>query len=83
MVENQDTEFVLKVNGEEMTMRQEVVVSHDILELAEKLSAIHGQPGNFRLESVSTGHEYGFDEEVDLEKDNIFVAMPNSPTPVA
>ena len=82
-MQGEETKFVLKVNGEEFEMRYRVVVAHDILELAEKVGAIPGQPRNFRLESVSSGHAYGFDDEVDLEKDNIFVAMPVSPTPVA
>lgn len=75
--------YVLKVNGEEMEMQCRVVVAHDILELAEKRSAIQGKPEEYYLESAIEDKRYGFDEKVDLEKDNIFVAVPNKPTPVA
>lgn len=75
--------YPLKVNGEEMEMGFRLVVAHDILELAEKRGAIHRTPKEYRLESAVNEKSFGFNEEVDLEKDNIFFAVPEANTPVA
>ena len=76
--------YTLKVNGDEMQMSFRFVVAHDILELAEKHNAIAGAPGEYILKSILVDdREYGPNEQVDLEKDNIFIALPNTPTQVA
>ena len=73
--------FALKVNGIEMTMREPRVVAHDILELAEKRGAIPGKPEDYILQGAK--RQYGWDNWVDLEEDNLFIMVPNQPTPVA
>ena len=77
------TDYVLKVNGEEMNMGFRFVIAHDILEPAEKRGAIQSRPQDYRLESAVDDKHFGFNDEVDLEKDNIFVAVLDKPTPVA
>ena len=82
-MENGKPPYVLKVNGEEMEMGFRLVVVHDILELAEKRGVIQSRPQDYRLESAVDDKHFGFNDEVDLEKDNIFVAVLDKPTPVA
>ena len=73
--------FTLKVNGIEMTMSTARVVAHDILELAEKNGAIPGKPEDYLLQGDKG--QYGWDNWVNLEEDNVFLTIPNQPTPVA
>lgn len=76
--------FILKVNGEELQIEHQIVVAHDILELAEKNQAITGAPTEYLLKSLTQDDRvYQWDEEVDLEKDNLFITIRNAPTPVA
>ena len=73
--------FTLKVNGIEMTMSTARVVAHDILELAKKNGAIPGKPEDYILQGDKG--QYGWDNWVNLEEDNVFLTIPNQPTPVA
>ena len=73
--------FTLKVNGMEMTMSTARVVAHDILELAEKRGAIPSKPEDYLLQGDKG--QYDWDNWVDLEEDNVFLTIPNQPTPVA
>ena len=73
--------FALKVNGIEMTMSYIGVVAHDILELAEKNGAIPGRLEDYFLQGAKG--QYGWGDWVDLEEDNLFITIPNKPTPVA
>ena len=83
MTTENDT-FTLKVNGEELQMAYRFVVAHDILELAEKNGIIHDKPDRYILKNLLIDDRvYGQDEEIDLEKDNQFITIQNSPTPVA
>ena len=83
MTTENDT-FTLKVNGEELQMAYRFVVAHDILELAEKNGIIPDKPDRYILKNLLVDdREYGQDEEIDLEKDNQFITIQNSPTPVA
>ena len=84
MTTQNDGTYTLKVNGDEMQMSFRFVVAHDILELAEKHSAIAGAPDEYILKSILVDdREYGRNEQVDLEKDNVFISLPNTPTQVA
>ena len=73
--------FTLKVNGTEIDTPHQKLVAHDILELAEKHGAIPGKPENYILEGAKG--QYGWDGWVDLEEDDLFIALSNKPTPVA
>ncbi len=73
--------FTLKVNGIEMTTLHQKLVAHDVLELAEKNGAIPGKPEDYILQGDKG--KYGWDDWVDLEEDNLFITIPNKPTPVA
>ena len=73
--------FTLKVNGIEMTISHQKPVAHDVLELAEKKGAIPGKPEDYILQGDKG--QYGWDDPVDLEEDNLFITIPNKPTPVA
>ena len=76
-----EKEFTLKVNGTEIATLHQKIVAHDILELAEKNGAIPGKPEDYILEGAKG--RYGWDDWVDLEEDNLFIALSNKPTPVA
>lgn len=74
-------EFELKVNGVQIDTPHQKLVAHDILELAEKHRAIPGKPEDYILQGDKG--QYGWDDWVDLEEDNVFITIPNAPTPVA
>ena len=71
----------VKVNGVEVEMGQEIVVAHDILELAQKHGAV---PGNIK-DYVLDGDKgrYGWNDWVNLSEDSVFITLVNKPTPVA
>lgn len=73
--------FTFKVNGIEVTTSHQKLVVRDILELAEKKGAIPGKPEEYILQGDKG--QYGLDDWVDLEEDNLFITIPNKPTPVA
>lgn len=73
--------FTIKVNGAEMTMTDERVVAHDILELAEKQGAIPGKPDEYELQGDKG--EYGWEDMVNLSEDSVFITLRKGPTPVA
>ena len=73
--------FTLKVNGTEIATQHQKLVAHDILELAEKHGAIPGKPENYILEGAKG--QYGWDDWVDLEEDDLFIALSTKSTPVA
>ena len=73
--------FTLKVNGTEIDTLHQKLVAHDILELAEKNGAIPGRLKDYLLQGAKG--QYGWGDWVDLEEDNLFITIPNKPTPVA
>ena len=73
--------FTLKVNGIEIETPHQKLVAHDILELAEKRGAMPGKPEDYILQGDKG--QYGWDDWVDLEEDNVFITIPNTPTQVA
>ncbi len=73
--------FTLKVNGIEIEISHRKLVAHDILELAEKYGAMPGKPEDYILQGDKG--TYGWVDWVDLEEDNVFITIRNTPTPVA
>ena len=74
-------DFKFKVNGVQIDTPHQKLVAHDILELAEKKGAIPGKPEEYILQGDKG--KYGRNDWVDLEEDNVFIAIPDKPTPVA
>ena len=74
-------DFTLKVNGVQIDTPHQKLVAHDILELAEKKGAIPGKPEGYTLQGDKG--QYGWNDWVDLEEDNLFIAIPTGPTMVA
>lgn len=65
-------------------MEHQLIVAHDILELAEKNRVISENPDRYFLKSlILDNREYRKDDEVDLEKDNQFIAILDTPATVA
>ena len=78
---NKREEFELKVNGVQIETPHQKLVSHDILELAEKRGAMPGKPEDYILQGDKG--QYGWDDWVDLEEDNVFITIRKGPTQVA
>ena len=73
--------FTFKVNGREIDSPHQKLVAHDILELAEKNGAIPGKPEDYILQGDKG--QYGWDDWVDLEEDNLFITISNKSAQVA
>ncbi len=72
---------VFKVNGVEIHTDHESLSAEEILKLAKEKGAIPGNPEDYILQG-DKGVYKGTDH-VDLKEDNLFIAIPNKPTPVA
>ena len=76
-------QFVYEVNGTEFKTTKQIITAHEILEQATKEGAIPGNPQDYDLKSlILDDRVYGWDDEVDLSKDNQFITLPNTPTVV-
>ena len=76
-------QFEFEVNGREFKTTNQKVAAHEILEQAAKEGAIPGDPRDYDLKSLILDDRiYGWDEEVDLSKDNEFITLPKTPTTV-
>ena len=73
--------FTIKVNGVEISTDRQELKAGEILELAKQHGAIPGKPDEYILKGEK--QEYGWDDTVDVAQDNIFIAILNTPTPVA
>ncbi len=74
-------DFTFKVNGVEIYTDHQSLLAKEILELAKEKGAIPGNPEDYILQGDKG--QYKQDDQVDLKEDNIFIAIPNKPTPVA
>ena len=76
-------QYEFEVNGQSLKATEEKVPAHVILELAANAGAIPGNPRDYALKSLSLDDRvYGWNEEVDLSKDNQFITLPTTPTTV-
>ena len=73
--------FKLKVNGIEIDVSCQKPIAKDILKLAEEKGAIPGKAEEYILQGDKG--QYKDDDLVDLEEDNLFITIPDKPTPVA
>ena len=78
---NEGKGFTFKVNGIQIEAPQQEVVVHDILELAKKAGAMPGEPEDYILQGDKG--QYGWNDLIDLEQDNVFITIRNAPTQVA
>lgn len=74
-------DFTFKVNGVEIPNERESLLAKEILELAKDKGAIPGNPEDYILQGDKG--KYKPDALVNLEEDNLFIAIPDKPTPVA
>lgn len=74
-------DFTLKVNGVEIYTDHKSLLAKEILELAKEKGAIPGNPDEYILKGDKG--EYKGDDRVNLNEDNLFITIPNKPTPVA
>ena len=72
---------VFKVNGVQIVSDRQTLTAGTILLLALEHHAIAGKPSEYLLKGEK--RTYGPDQLVDLAEDNVFIAIPNKPTPVA
>ena len=73
--------FVMKVNGIEISTDHRFLLAIDILRLAKEKGAIPGKPEDYLLKGDKG--TYNSDDRVDLAEDNLFITIPDKPTPVA
>lgn len=76
--------YFIRVNGVEIkveTTKDKAITAGDILELAKREGAIPGNPQNYILKGENG--EYAWDATVNVADDKDFIAIPNTPTPVA
>ena len=73
--------YPFKVNGIELASKEQVLLAGEILKRAAEHGAMPGKPDEYVLEGEKGGYERG--DEVDLVEDNVFITVPNKPTPVA
>ena len=73
--------FTIKVNGIEIEVKRRRVTAREILELAKQHGAMPGKPEEYILQGDKG--KYGPDDRVDLAEENVFITIPNTPTPVA
>ena len=78
-------DFTFKVNGVQIDTPHQKLVALDILKLAKEKGAIPGKPEEYILQGDKGPDKgkYKADDWVDLSEDNLFIAIPNKPTPVA
>ena len=74
-------DYPFKVNGVEMQTEDPTPLAKQILELAKEKGAIPGNPEGYILQGEKG--RYGGNDPVNLLEDNLFIAIPNKPTPVA
>ena len=74
-------DFTFKVNGVEIPTDHQSLLAKEILELAKEKGAIPGNPEDYILQGDKG--TYKADDHVNLEEDNLFIAIPDKPTPVA
>ena len=74
-------DFTFKVNGVEINTEHQYLLAEEILELAQQKGAIPGKPEDYILQGEKG--TYKPEDRVNLLEDNLFIAIPNKPTPVA
>ena len=74
-------DFTFKINGVEIRTDHQSLLAKEILELAKEKGAIPGNPEDYILQGDKGS--YRADDRVNLEEDNVFIAIPTSPTMVA
>ena len=74
-------EFSVKVNGIEFEVTSHKLLAREILQLASEHGAMPGKPENYILQGDKG--LYDSDAWVELEVDDTFITIPDSPTPVA
>ena len=73
--------FTFKVNGIEVEVKRRELTAREILELAKQRGAMPGKPEEYILQGDKG--QYGPDDRIDLAEENVFITIPNKPTPVA
>lgn len=73
--------FSFKVNGIEIEVKRTKILASAILDLAAERGAMPGKPEDYILQGDKG--PYKSDDWVNLEEDNQFITIPNTPTPVA
>lgn len=75
------SDFEFKVNGVEIRTEHQSLSARAILELAEEKGAMSGKPDDYILQGDKG--KYKKDDSIDLKQDNLFITIPDKPTPVA
>ena len=76
-----EEKFLIKVNGFAIRTAHERMAAREILELAKKEEAFPGKPEDYLL--LGDKGVYGSNDWVNVREDDLFVSIPDKPTPVA
>ena len=76
-----DNGYILKVNGITIHTDHQSLTAGAILILAQRDNAIPGKPEDYLLQGDKGVYQPG--DIIDLEQDNVFIAIRNKETPVA
>ena len=76
-----DGPFPFKINGFELEAKMQKLAALEILKIAAQHGAMPGKPDEYLLQGDKG--RYALAQEVDLAQDNVFITVPNTPTPVA
>ena len=74
-------DYSFKINGVDIPSSSRYLTADAILELAKEKGAIPGDPKDYVLKGAKG--DYSGEDQVDLAEDNLFLTVPNTPTPVA
>ena len=75
--------FPFELNGEKLFAPREKMLPPEILEIAWEMKILPFKPDKYQLVSAKDRTVYKADDTVDLVEDNVFIAQPTEPTPVA
>ena len=75
--------FPFELNGEKLFAPREKMLPPEILEIAWEMKILPFKPDKYQLVSARDRTIYKADDTVDLVKDDVFIAQPTEPTPVA
>ena len=77
----EERQYAFKVNGTTFAIENRTPSAFEILAIAKEGNAIADNPSEYILQGEKG--RYSADEKIDLEEDNVFMAVHSGATPVA
>ena len=77
-----DSLFVFTIDGERLYSRRQIVTAAQLIDIAIVEKVLDRVEDGYTLED-GNGRDYDSNEEIDLEKINVFYATENAPAPAS